>query len=507
MQWLVAIVVAFWSIAAQARWLEARSTNFIVYSEGSEGKLRSFTDKVERYDQLLRLLNGIKEPPTGVKLKIYLLPSTGAIANFYTGDARNVAGFYTTRLYGPVAFVPRTEGDSVFDLDGQTILFHEYAHHFMMQNYPVAFPAWFIEGFAEYFSTVEFPDDVTKVDIGKVVNPRIPSLALNQWAPMEKLLALNYQAESKISSTEIEQLYAQGWLLTHYLYNSKERAGQLGTYIRNLNKGLPEADAFRAAFQTDYATLGKELKRYFQGGKLYYQRLSGLKSTAGVIEVRPLTPPEDALLVLEARLRLGVDKTRRADFDRKFNAAVKPFADTPPGRMAQAEWEIAYGTAEAATAQLAPLVAATPADPRALLLQAIATAKLADAATGGSSPAANKVARSWAVRANRAAPEAPYPLVLYYRSFLRDDVTPPQIAVDGMAEAHALMPQDSGLAMNTAVALARSGAKDDAKRLLRPLIYNPHGGSVSRTAQDLLAAIDSGKLMAVSFSDSPDEGP
>ena len=44
------------------------------------------------------------------------------------------------------------------------ILFHEYVHHFMLQHFSVAYPAWFVEGYAELFSNTRFERDGTIVD-------------------------------------------------------------------------------------------------------------------------------------------------------------------------------------------------------------------------------------------------------------------------------------------------------------------------------------------------------
>ena len=60
---------------ASTRWMEARSANFILYSEGSEKALRQSIVLLEDYDRLLRTLTGTNAPPSRSPLKVYLVDS------------------------------------------------------------------------------------------------------------------------------------------------------------------------------------------------------------------------------------------------------------------------------------------------------------------------------------------------------------------------------------------------------------------------------------------------
>ncbi len=71
--------------------------------------------------------------------------------------------------------------------DSQQTLFHEYGHHFMKRYVTAAFPAWFVEGFAEYYSTVDF-DKQGKALIGKPARRRAYGLIELPKLPVEKLL-------------------------------------------------------------------------------------------------------------------------------------------------------------------------------------------------------------------------------------------------------------------------------------------------------------------------------
>lgn len=137
-------------------WHEASSKHFVVYADGLAENARKLADQLERFDAALRKIRGLPDPPLGPanRLTVIQLDDQGDIARL--AGRSDVAGFYSGRASGSYAFVPRRVGDgSRFAISPDAVLFHEYAHHFMLANYPGAFPAWFVEGFAEFHATAK----------------------------------------------------------------------------------------------------------------------------------------------------------------------------------------------------------------------------------------------------------------------------------------------------------------------------------------------------------------
>ncbi len=493
MRLMVALLVLGWANAVQAKWLEATSQNFIVYSDGDEKGLRKLTERLERFDIVLRIMTGINEPPSGMKLKVFLLSSERGVRDIYPGDNRRVAGFYTTSLHGPVAFVPRVKRDDIFDLDGEQVLFHEYAHHFMRKYTRAAYPAWYVEGFAEYFATVAFKEKEGEIHVGKPANPRVPSLHLESWVPLEKLMTLSYHGSVKPSDTEMRQLYAQGWLFTHYLFWNKARQGQISAYILNLNKGMAEKNAFEAAFKADHATLHKELRSYFNGGKLAYQILNTTVVKPVDIIVRALTPSEDAALLPGQKMRLFVQKDERDKLYKTVTTHLAPHLQTDAGRLAQAELELRFGETSKISPLLAPMLAQNPNEPTALMLEAILAMQLAQKAAPADRAAAFAKARKAAVKANVAATETPLPLLLYFQTFAMQSEAVPEVALNGLIKAWELLPQDTGLTFTLASALANKKRFDEAKFLLMPIVNSAHGGKAAALAQRMIDKITAGE--------------
>ena len=144
------LCLALLHLPAEAAWLRAETENVILMGNVDEPVLRAFGRKIERFHALLEGYFG--KPPSTVKapkLPVYLVRNETEFRKAMPGVRRNVAGKYVARADGivAIAWVGR-QGRGHLNY----VLFHEYAHHFMFQRSNGAYPAWFIEGFAEYFS-------------------------------------------------------------------------------------------------------------------------------------------------------------------------------------------------------------------------------------------------------------------------------------------------------------------------------------------------------------------
>ncbi|MEA3015635.1 MAG: hypothetical protein QOI38_357, partial [Sphingomonadales bacterium] len=238
--WLLLAV----SAPAAASWLKAESEHFIVYSQGNEASLRRQVLMLEDYDALLRLLTDVRSEGPVQKLPVYLVRSNGElreVANVPT----SVGGFYYPSPRGIAAFVNAGLSGLIGEFVGPNeILFHEYAHHFMMQFHSNAYPTWYVEGFAEYLGTARFVDQ--QVEIGRASDMRTYVLRNRaNWVPFEWIL---FQRERVPDQS---RFYSQSWLLTHYLLSDDTRRQQLVAYLNALARREQPRAAFRASFGMD----------------------------------------------------------------------------------------------------------------------------------------------------------------------------------------------------------------------------------------------------------------
>ncbi|MBO9624483.1 MAG: hypothetical protein J7500_17375 [Sphingomonas sp.] len=500
---LLAAALVLVATPAHADWYEASSAHFVVYSEQKPEKLRAFADQLERFDKAVRVLWGVSDQPVGPanRVTVYVVGDIADVQKLTT--SRNAAGFYEGRATGPVAFVPRSAGTDETDLSAMAILLHEYAHHFMFTTWPhAAYPAWYVEGFAEFLATTRFEKDGSVV-VGYPPQYRASGI-FQQSLSTERMLAADAR---KLGDMQMDSLYGRGWLLTHYLMIEGKRGNQGMDYLKAINGGKSALDAAKQAFG-DLNLLDRELDRYARG-RFGARRIAAKVVTPGPITLRRLSPGQEAMMDVRIRSQAGVNEETAPRVYVRAKKAAAPFPNDPAVQRALAEAAFDAGDFAEAEAAADRAIAADPKLVEALCYKA--RAQMARAAKAKDlSPETWKAIRRTIAAANRLDPEDPEPLMLYYRSFADAHAMPPQLAREGLYKAFNLAPQDDGLRLNAAVVQLRDKKVADARETLRPLAFNPHGGGLAEYASKIVAAIDSGgevaALKVVDADDSPKDG-
>lgn len=483
MRWLVLLLTCIlFSSPAKAEWREAKTRHFLIYSSGAEKSLRDFAIKVERFDTVLRERFGVSDEDSPQRLMIFLMSSSDEVQRAMGGgkEARNVAGFYTGLVSGSLAVVDRRQSGEKLALDGDAVLFHEYAHHFMLHYFPAAYPAWYIEGFAEFMATTEFtPEGNAK--IGLPAYYRSYGLVQGPAFPVEKLLAIN--SNDLKSDEEQDAFYGRAWLLVHYLDRAANRGKQLTDYLQRINAGASSLDSARTTFG-DLKQLDKELAAYLRGRLTYSTRV---KPTPAPTElaITSLSPATSESMLIRLRSMRGVDLTEAKALVPKFKAVAAKYPDDAEAWYWLGQsYADADQDAEAETA-LANALRIKAGMSRALLLRGeIATRKAA--ADKKDDPNAWKAARSLIIKANRADVNDPLPLYRYFETWQKQGATPPQASKDGLRRVFELVPESSEVRFSFASMLAGEGKYDDAIKVIKPLAFDPHNNGQADAARKLL---------------------
>lgn len=476
---LIFACLSLTSSPAEAEWRRAVSTHFTLYSEGRPDQLRAAAERLERFDALLRRLSPVPPRETPVRLTIYMPNTRDALLSLT--DSFSVAGFYRGRAEGPFLVAPRR--DFSLTLDSDTILFHEYVHHFMLHNYATVYPSWFVEGYAELLSNARF--DENSILIGSFAEHRARELGL----PSPALRSLMFESPRRMRGTNATAFYANAWLLTHYLALSESRAGQLGRYFAMVGEGRTPEAAAEAAFGS-LDTMQRDLRRYRSGG--YIPTLTIRFDEAppiGPITVEELSPGEEQITWLLLQYRAGVPRRERAGFARRVRARATEAPNDPATLQLLADTEYLVGDYAAAGRAIDTLLAVQPDAPRALLRKGLVEIRLLEHA-GIRDAARWTAARDWIRRANLANPDDPLVLVEYYRAFQRQRAgRPPANAADGLARAYELVPQDFALRTLYAERLIGERRYRAATTVLGPVAYSAHGSPQSEAAARRLDAI------------------
>jgi tetratricopeptide (TPR) repeat protein len=454
---------------AAAAWTEARSRHFVVYSEQKPAELQRFAEQLERFDAAVRKLRRMHDPELteAGKITIYVLRNQAAVAAMAGRPGSGIVGFYQTRASGAFAFVHRERASSPQDLSGQTVFFHEYPHHLMLNESSLALPAWFTEGSAELYATGKFQKDGS-IQFGHPPQHRGYGLFNFSSLSTEDMLGAR---TAKLDQEQWEQIYGRGWLLMHYLvFGNKQRHGQLSAYIAGIQQGRPALDSARMAFG-DLRQLDRELSEYLRRNRLSGVGLPASEIRIGVVTVRPLGAGESAALPVRMRSERGVNGKTAPRVAADAREVATRFPTDPEVLAALAEAEQDAGNNAAAITAADRALAVAPNHARALIMKSRALLALAEKA-----PAKTdwKGLRSVIGRANRLDPDDAEPLMLFYRSFLAQGVRPTANAVDGLLYAQALVPQDRELRMMAVGQMISDNKLAVARRLFGPIAYDPH---------------------------------
>ncbi|MBJ7500953.1 MAG: hypothetical protein JHC57_14465 [Sphingopyxis sp.] len=475
-----AMAAALIATVAEARWLRAETDSFIIYSEGNEKSLREFASTLQRFDVALRLLLEVKEQGESNRLPIYLLASTGEVAKLYTGSrSSSFVGFYRTERDGSFAVSHRENGGrSRGTSASQETLFHEYAHHFMKRYRTGAYPAWIIEGFAEYYSTIDFDRDGRAL-IGKPAYGRQYGLVQLPQIPVETLLATDPHSLKTVGQVDV--YYGRAWLLTHMLFHDAPREGQLVAYARAINAGTEAGQAARQAFG-DLDQLDKDLAAYLRR-PLNYRITKDAIPVPTNISVTALPPGEDAVIPLRlARLSARPGDDSLAVRDSLLGLTKAHAGDAAVWfEYAAAEWALDKDARDLAAVRSAldRVIAIKPDHVRGNVLLGELSMHELDM-KGDYSDASWQKAREPVALANRTDPDDPLPLYVYFQSFIDQGKIPPDIAIQGLEQAFRLAPENIEMRVAHAFALANRGQFTSAIRLAQSIAFDPHMGAQAR---------------------------
>lgn len=473
--------------AASAKWLRADTRHFVIYSAGSSKELQQFGSNLERFDALLRLKFSVVDDENPNKLVVYFLAGQESVGQF----VRNAAGFYSPNSEGTYAVANRDDGSELLSLSGMAVLFHEYAHHFMFRHFSYPYPAWYVEGFAEYYATVEFKKDGTWT-MGKPPYYRAYGLIEGQHMAIDKVL---FGDPNPRDLEQADIFYGRAWLLVHMLTSKPEYKGKLTAYFAAIKDGKTEQAAAVQVFG-DLRTFDKALDAYLES-KLTFWSTKTPVVVDTVMTVSELDPTSGQLLGLRLNRLTGRDPA-------KTRAALSALAKAQPTR-ADIWYELAMSEREtlkdASKADLAlseqhaetavdQALAADPKHVRANVLKAdILMHRLHDA--GDLAAAQWSKPRSYLVTANTGAVNDPLVLREWYESFELQGRPPTETAQDALARAFELQPELPDLRIKYAFDLARQGRYDEAIHLIEFLAHDPHGSEIGKkllkTLQDMKA--------------------
>ena len=266
---------------AQARWRRVDTPNFVVIGDVSAGDLRDVAGKFESFrDALGRILNE-RLIATVVPAVIVVFSTDDVYKPFkpkYEGRTKEVGG----------VFMPGRDINyiTIGDRENLQVLFHEYTH-LLVGNTGLTMPLWLGEGFAEYYSTLEFQRSGREVQIGGLIGPHLALLNDTTFIPFEQFIQLTHGSPLYNEGSRRSVLYAQAWALTHMLHlGEPNRRAELSAYLQHVTSGMPSLEAWKQAFGN--FDVMKELQQYIRR-QLFTANKYRMDEKIATVEKLPVT--------------------------------------------------------------------------------------------------------------------------------------------------------------------------------------------------------------------------
>jgi predicted Zn-dependent protease len=259
------VLLAAQAAVAKDTWTSVRTQNFFLVGNASEKEIRQVATRLEQFrDVFTKLFTNVKFN-TPVPTTVVVFRHDDAYKPFkpvVDGKVSEVAGYFQPG--DDVNYITLTPDRGGGAENPYGTIYHEYTHLLVNNSLGAGeAPAWFNEGLAEYYSTFAIEDD-RKVHLGRLIDYHIFRLREQKMIPLAQLFDVTQYSLQRNKHDVRSLFYAESWALMHYLIlgNDGKRLPQLGEFLALTKKGVPTAEAFGRAFQTDTATMEKELQKY-----------------------------------------------------------------------------------------------------------------------------------------------------------------------------------------------------------------------------------------------------
>jgi hypothetical protein len=287
------------AFAARSDWREMTVGHFHLFSTLRDSSTRDVARQLQAFEKTVGELLLSEDRLPDVPTLIYILDK-GDFERYAAGRP-GLGGIFFERPYANVIVI---NGAMPFDYVRVTV-FHEYTHFIQRSSTTRKLPPWYIEGYAELFSS--FKMDGQKIILGNA--PVGVGIDLANWIPMERLLAVKHTDPEYRAERLMPQFYGESWALVHMLlFDDQTLLRPTSSYLTDLDTGIPEAEAFKS-FPFDKAALDKALRNFID------KRVIHLKSATYKQEISVDDAPITRMTAAQAdtalaRLMFTLDRSK-----------------------------------------------------------------------------------------------------------------------------------------------------------------------------------------------------
>lgn len=496
-------------------WFKAESQHVVVYTDTTRDSARLMLQNLERLDYLLRLYTRsfLKSQPSEPKLTLYYRRHNGDLNQHADTVSANAVGLYNSCSAGvqgvgvqltPMAAIDGAQLSAAADNDTQTFLFEAYARHFLYRHTDIRAPLSFIDGFAQYFSTVRFSDDqmvIGHAPVGVAQYLNFVRSGRRYGLTYADVLADNDSEGHSIGGPVGLKLEfaARSWLLVHYMLSSETGRTRMARYLNLANGDMTAPQAFETAFGMKPAELDRLLWRYrLSSAKVLRVETPDLPLAR--IDYTALPEAVSDYVVMDATLKSCPGRATGEALLRTMSAAPGGTPNHPLARLALSRAQVDWGNPQDAIPYLRTLVGTDQGNAEALQLLGRAYLRLASRQQGAARAGTLDTARRYladAVNADSTSAPAAYALL---RAEL--DAGEP-LTTTAMTAAR--LAWDNGREVDeyarcAALMYAYAGNNAKSRAAFNVLIHNRRDPAMAAWAREwqarLLAGVDSADVLA-----------
>jgi hypothetical protein len=469
-------------------WFRAESTHFVVYSDTNRANVSQLLEQLERLDYLLQLYasssNSNKNRPA-TKLTLYYLKDLSDLRQLTLGLPGYAVGLYNSCAEGVQGFNAHlmfrdsnaAQLEKRRELVGLTYIFEAYARHFIYHNSDLRAPAWYIDGFAQYFASTRFSDTETVVGMA----PQAIADYLGSVHSTGRYDSLDYQDilggnDSKGPSLGGKdgvklEFQAKSWILTHYILSSSDNIQRFRRYLDLQMRGNEQNAAFEQAFGFSVKQLSKVLWRYkWQGAEALKTNFSG--TNIGEISFSDLPSSANQLLLADAALKSCPHQDRSTAILQQVEKEAKKFPNSDFAQLTLSRAQIQAGKPGDAIAFLTNKTRADKTSYDAFYLLGQAQTRLAETSEGAARQDYYAAAKASLLRACSLNPKAPEAFHAYFRAGVGAQEQPSEEVLGSAILATSLAREVSSYARSAALTYAYLGQTQNARDLLDMLASN-----------------------------------
>lgn len=489
-----------------SKWIRGESQHLVVYSDAREEDVTLLLGNLEKLDHLLRIYARPARPAEQQEPKLTLYfharPSDlGQIDGDLPADAVGLYSSCASGVHGFAVHLERIASLHDEELEkfplNETLshAFEAYARHFLYRHTDIRTPAWFIDGFAQYFSSVRFSEQ--QMVVGRMPGPiaeylrfldsgRRYSLEYEDVLENKVANARNYGGEAGVR-LEFE---AKAWLLTHYALSSEDKRKRLSRYLALVEGGAGSAVAFERAFDLKASDLAKVMWRYGRGVEVL--RVAPPSLPAGRVRVRSLPRVADELILADAALKACPSRQAGEQLLKKVAAVAARFPDDDLARLALSRAQIGWGDPQQALPALNAVLLKDEAHFEARHLLGTAHLRLAERETGVARRGHLQAAQQHLDRARALNPPSVEAAFSAFEAELAASGRPGKAALQGVISAWQATRDIDAAARYAALALAYGGNADEADQVLGLLALSVHDEPMARWAKRWQSRLETG---------------